>query len=261
MKRLYPLMVLLVICIFLPACSPSESDISTAIAMTQLAMPSDTPSPIPPPTSTSTPAHTETPTPTPTSTPDLRVINVDPRKLLLEKGDLPSEGKYYLPNSSWISPHRNSEIISGWGVEEGREYLEKTGRVDGWWAAYARGTRAVLAPEEIYDNVVLYRTHEGALLIISEFSQCRDPENGFTLIEEDLNIGDATNVCIDIEMQPSGKNRVWYRIEFLYRNIFHAVIGWGWEEEVTLEFVEGIARVLLSKLEAAPLSDKVTFEP
>jgi hypothetical protein len=62
-------------------------------------------------------------------------------------------------------------------------------------------------------------------------------------------------------MQPSGRNRVWYRIEFIRRNVFHAVYGWGWETEVTPEFVQAVAMTLLEKVEEAPLSDEVTFRP
>jgi hypothetical protein len=189
------------------------------------------------------------------------VIDADPKKFLLDLKDLPPEAKYYLPNSEWISPHRNSEIISGWGVEEGRTYLERTGRIDGWWVIYKRGTLTVTAPEEIYDNVVLYHTIEGAELIISEFSNCVDRDSGYVLVESDVQIGDFTNVCTYKEMQSSGEYRIWYRIEFTYRNYYHAVAGWGWESEVKAEFVEKIARTLLAKLEAAPLSDKVTFTP
>jgi hypothetical protein len=42
---------------------------------------------------------------------------------------------------------------------------------------------------------------------------------------------------------------------FSYRNYLHAVSGWGWEYEVKPEYVEDIARILLAKLQAAPLSN------
>ncbi len=86
-------------------------------------------------------------------------------------------------------------------------------------------------------------------------------KSDFRLVESDLLIGDATNVCSFREMQSSGEARVWYRIEFSYRNVYHAVNGWGWEKDVRPEFVENVARTLAARLEKLPLSDKVTFSP
>jgi hypothetical protein len=56
-------------------------------------------------------------------------------------------------------------------------------------------------------------------------------------------------------MQPSGERRVWNLITFSYRNFIGSVESWGWEDEVTPEFTEQIARILLAKLEAAPLAN------
>ena len=180
---------------------------------------------------------------------------------MLKADDLPKDAKYYLPNSGWISPHRNSEVVSGWGVDEGREYLAATGRVDGWVVYYDRGTRTVIAPENMYNNVVLFRTSAGAQLLLTKYGNCVKSDSKYTLIETDLKIGDLTNACILREMQSSGENRVNLIVEFSYRNFTHAVAGWGWEDEVELEYVASVARTLLAKLEAAPLSDQVTFEP
>lgn len=266
------------IALILVACSPSPSNtsIETAIAQTEGArpkatdtmIPTNTPEPsptnteIPTLTPTFTPEPSSTPTTTPSPTPDLRVIDADPKNFLLERDDLPEDARYFLPNAGWISPHRNSEVVSGWGVDEGRDYLAKTGRVDGWVVSYKRGTITVIAPEEIYNNIVMYRSIEGAQLIMTEYSQCRGSrDSDYTLLETDLQIGDMTNVCTDKEMQSTGDNRVWIRIEFSYRNYWNAIVGWGWEKEVQLEYVAEVARTLLEKLEAAPLSDEVTFTP
>ncbi|MHA1280775.1 MAG: hypothetical protein ACTSQ8_26810 [Candidatus Helarchaeota archaeon] len=123
-------LVLFVIVLLIVACSPSPEAIQEAIAQTQAAEVTNTNTPEPTftfalePTFTSTATNTFTPTLTQTltSTPDTRVITIDSKELMLTKEDLPPEAKYYLPNSGWISPHHNSEIISGWGVEEGAKY-------------------------------------------------------------------------------------------------------------------------------------------
>lgn len=210
---------------------------------------------------TFTPLSTATSTTAPSPTPDTRVINIDPYQFLLTRDMLPKEGKYYLPASDWISPHRNSEVVSGWGVEAGRTYLAKTGRVDGWFVYYERGTIKFLGPEEVYDNVVLYKTSEGAFLVMTEFSTCAKGEAGFVLQETDLQIGDLTNVCILHEMQSSGVNREWYRIEFSYRNYYHTIEIYGWEYEIDPEFAKSVALSLLAELENAPLSSEVNFSP
>lgn len=199
--------------------------------------------------------------PTLEPTPDNRVINIDPYELLLKKDLLPKDGRYYLPASNWTSPHRNSEVVSGWGVEEGRVYLAETGRVDGWWVIYLRGTIKFLGPEEVYDNVVLYKDERGAALVMTKYSTCLNEENGYTHLESEFVVGDMTNVCRWQEMQPGGVNRVSYRIEFSHRNVYHALQAYGWEYEIDPSFLENVAISLLEQLEQAPLSNGVTFSP
>lgn len=280
-NRIRSLLLTTIIVFFLSACSPSESVIATAIAQTQTAqpvsLPSSTASHTPSPTNTTQPTDTPTLTFTPlptltftatatlTPTPDLRVIDTDPKLLLMTVEDLPSEGKYFLPNSQWISPHRNSEVVSGWGIEEGRKYLEETGRVDGWWVYYKRGTKTVNLPDEVSDNVVLYKTAAGARLLIDKYSDCRDPKNirdyGYVELQDAPQVGDASIWCQWKEMQPNGKYLVKIFLEFTYKNVFHGIDGFGWENEVLPETLEEIANNLLAKLEVAPLSDRVTFTP
>lgn len=293
-KGSFSIIVTLLWVLLQTGCGSSTLDpgtVQTAIAQTVAANPTMTPTlaptatetPVPTPTSTSTPTETptptstatptetptptltvtptETPTQTPSPTPDLRVIDANPQDFLLQRLDLPADAKYYLPNSSWMSPHRNSEVVSGHGVDEGREYLAATGRVDGWVVYYNRGTRTVIAPEEIFDNVVLFSTAKGAQLLMTKYSNCSEVGTEYTKVDTDLKIGDMTNVCFRREMQSSGEYKVWYLLEFSYRNYSHTVGGYGFEKEVKIEYIAEIARTLLAKLEAAPLSEKVTFEP
>jgi len=251
------ILIFATLAITITSCSqiPSDAVVETAIAKTDEAQASSFP------IETNTPLPTETQAATPTPTPDLRVINLDPNQFLLTKELLPKEGKYYLPASDWISPLRNYEIVSGWGVEEGREYLAKTGRVDGWEVFYLRGSSAYLGPEEIADNVVLYKTAEGALLVMTEYSTCINEENDYVLQQIDFRIGDTTNACIRHEMQPSGVNRVWYRLELSYRNMYHGLTLWGWDYEIDPELAKAIAADLVAQLENADLSAEVTFSP
>lgn len=264
--------------LLLIGCGTSESAVQTAIAETEVAkptftstvLPTDTPTATPSPTFTLTPSDTPTETPSPTvtetptpietltPTPDLRVIEIDPRKFLLESADMPEEGKYFLPDSSWISPHHNAEIISGWGTVEGREYLDLTKRIDGWLIYLYRGTNTVIAPEIIYHNIIQYEAAEGARLTVVDFNWVvrNDPE-GYKFVDRELeDLGDVAIAMAYKEMQPNGKNKIWYVVEYAYRNYVSTVAGVGWEEEVEYDYVEDIARITLEKLKSAPLVDE-----
>jgi hypothetical protein len=255
--------------ILLAACSQSEAGIQTAIAQTQAAQltavpptatlaPTETLTPESTATNTSTPTETPTltPTETPTATPDLRVILVESREFLLEKGDLPVDSQYYLPGAGWISPHHNEEILSGWGNEEGRAYLEATGRVDGWWIHYKRGSQAITAPEQVYHNIIQYETSEGAQLTVTDYNQVlRAPEDGRQMLDEEVDLGDVSVVFVWKEVQSSGKVLVWLALEISYRNYVSIVQGYGWEDEVRLEFLIEVQQTILDKLAAAELSE------
>jgi len=275
MKKLTLIMILTLL---LSACTSGTptidpSSVQTAIAQTAAAnptatstqMPTETPTATLTPTETATSTPTSTSTDTPSPTPDLRVIDADPYTFLLKAEDLPKDAHYYLPDSSWISPHRNYEVVSGWTVDKGRAYLAATGRVDGWWVDYERGSNTVIAPEQIYDNPVLFRTIAGAQLLLTKFGTCVNPDltqgRKYIPVQTELKIGDMTNVCLYREMQSNGENWVDLCIEFSYRNVAHGIDGMGREKDVQLDYLATVARTLLAKLEAMPLSDSVTFEP
>lgn len=268
MKRIIFGLLLLV----LVSCSsaPSEGAVQTAIAQTAALQPSptytpfltETPAPTetstPAPTSTQTPTPTETLTPTPTdaptATPDLRIILIDAREFLLEKEDLPIESKYYLPGTAWISPHHNEEILTSWGIDEGRAYLEETGRIDGWWVYYKRGSNVIAAPEEIFHNIIQYETALGAQITATKYNLAeRAPEEGWVLLDDEVNLGDLSVVMVTKETQSNGKNRVWLRIETAYRNYLSVLQEYGWEEEVRLEYLVEVQRMIVEKLAAAEL--------
>ncbi len=240
MKKWVAIFVLVII--FISACAPSQDAVQTAIAQTQIAMPTSTATFSP----TSTPTPTITPSPSPT--PDLRVITTDPKEFLMSTTDLPSEAKYYLPNSNWISPHRNNEIIQAMGAEAGEKYINETGRVDGWFVSYRRGSGKGLYPEEVYDNVIMYQSAEGAQLFVTKYTDSlKDP--GYEKAQDAPLVGDVTRVYVRKEGE-----RVWYLLVFSYRNYVHRIIGYGLESEVKPEFIESIARKLLANLESASLS-------
>lgn len=250
-------LIIILIAIIISGCQPSEPAIQTAMAETQNARPTSTGTMVSTSAQTDTPeptfTATEQPTSTPTftATPDKRIIEIGPEEFLLKKEDLPSDAKYYLPNYTWISPHRNSEVISGWGKEEGQKYLEETGRIDGWGAYYARGTSTVRAPEEIFHNIIQYKTSEGAQIAMEMDSPYQQIE--YEILDNDFQLGDKTIISEYREMQPSGEYRVDYLVETAYRNYQSRVAGWGWEKEFDLDYVIQVAEIALEKLKEAPL--------
>ena len=261
-SKSFKFFIIIFIFLFLVACGPSEQAIQEALAQTQAAEVTKTYTPEPTstftlePSLTPTASQTLTPTATQTltSTPDTRVITIDSKDLMLAKEDLPPEAKYFLPNSGWISPHHNSEIISGWGKEEGMIYLEETGRIDGWWVYYRRGTVTVRAPEEIGHNIVQYESKDGALLTVTKFS-IAERNSDLTVVEESYDLGDKTIISMEKEMQPNGEYRIWYIIESSYRNYVSVIKAWGWEAEYDLDFVIGVAEIALEKIKSAPLGN------
>lgn len=259
------IVILLVVTLFmiLAGCTPKEepnlqATIDASIIQTQTSMSTNTNTPEPTATYTSAPTltHTSIPTETPTltPTPDLRVIKIESKEFLLTKDDLPTEAKYYIPNSGWMSPHHNDEIIQGWGKEKGLEYLDKTGRIDGWWVYFDRGVNTVRAPEEIFHNIIQYKTSEGAYLSLTKYgTRIDDPD--YDVINVEVLIGDGTIGYIRKTMQSSGEYRTSYIIETSYLNYISVVGGWGWDKDFDLEYVITVAEIAMEKLKAAPLEN------
>jgi hypothetical protein len=257
-----PFILMLAICLLLCACSPSESQVQTAIAhtlgaVTQTRVP-PTATRTPTATSTSTPTFTSTPSPTP----DIRILDIEPQHYLPKPEDLPIEANYYLPYSNWTSPHTNEEVISEWGVEKGREYVTRTGRVKGYWVYYLRGTRAVIAPEQVHCNIIRYRSADGAQLVTLDYNLVtREPMEGWVRVEQPLDLGDTNWVEYKKETLSGGDVWVTYYVRFSYRNIGVETFGYGLEKDVTHEFVENFARAVYAKLLQAPLSYPPTPTP
>jgi hypothetical protein len=249
---------ILIFLIFLTSCAPSQGAIQTAIAQTNAAEPTTlkaTSTPIPPtPTNTNTPTEIPTQTQTVTSTPDIRVIEIDPQNFLIKQEELPIEARYFIPNQSGMSLQTNTEIISDRGVEEGREYVINTGRITGWYVDRIRGVRSVLAPDEVYNFVGMYRTSQGAQLALLEYNTLKtNPMDGWKPVNIEMELGDNNIVYTRKEVNSGGNFDVVYVIEFTYRNFIVQVVTLGLEKDVTHEFSENVARTILTKLQNAPL--------
>ena len=251
------------------ACSPSQAAVQTAIAQTMAANPTaiptstDTPSPVPTNTPTVTLTYTITPSQTPTvtftttPTPDVRIIDSDPRKFLLAQEDLPKEGLYYIPGPDWTSINTNEEVISNRGIEKGREYVINTGRVTGWWLGYNRGTLAVKMPKEIYSGVYLFKTARGAQLAMTKYNSLEsNPTQPYIYIKRKMDLGDANTTYAFYKIDAGGQKNTDYFIDFTYRNVWVSVDGFDYKEDyVPPELIENLARAIHKKLQDAPLTN------
>lgn len=246
------------------ASSPSNESIQTAIAETQNSAaelqpiasitpslpPTFTPEPTITPTNEPTFTNTPEPSPTPTSTPDTRIISGDPEDYILIPEDLPDK---YILRRGGSTPHLNSEILSARGTEDGKRYLEATGRIGGWIIVYVRVSDIPIAPEWIRSYIVMYDSISGPMIAKSpEFDSLMYMDNA-DVSDIDLELGDWNRTIVERERQSNGEYRVYYQVEFVYKNVWGQVMGYGWESDVTHEYIENSARKVLSKLESAPL--------
>jgi len=267
MKRLF-----LLISVLLVACSskPSQDAIQTAIAETSVAevpapqvASTQTPSPTVTVESTNTatakPTSTSTVEPTatfaPSPTPDTRIIIGDAEDYILPKNDLLD--KYILrPGDS--TPHLSEEILSARGAEEGKAYLEETGRIKGWIIWYNLASPTAIAPEWIRSYIVMYKTAEGPALAMGPkwnkdfFDKIAQGE--LERVDMKLDLGDENIVYFERKRLSSGQYQVTYYIEFRYRNVWAEILGEGLEPNVRHDYLENLARIILKKLQAAPLS-------
>lgn len=262
--------MILVLALSLSACGVSsiEELADTAVAQTKTArLPKSTKSPtstkqggaeaIPEtkePPQDETLVITPSPTATQTPTPDVRVIKSTPRSFLLDRSDLPEEANYYIPSSNWISPQRNYEVIYELGELLGREYIERTGRLDGWWVIYRRGTSRVLAPAEVYHNIVMYQDAGGARLTVKEYN-LGTREDRFEYLDLGQDLGDVSVVMFYGTVDTGGRRQVTYRIETAYRNYVSVIMVTGQENDTDYEFAETIAWKILQKLEQADVEN------
>lgn len=248
------IMVVVFVAFLTASCSPSPEAIQEAISQTQSAAPASTPSIIKTPTATSAP--TLSPTPTPSPTPDLRVVDGDPFDFQLKPEDLPKESRYYLPDPSWTGRDSNTEVVQWWTIDEGREYLERTGRIDGWSTSLYRGAEVLEAPLQVYCDVVKYETSDGALISLSEYGLTAPirGQNGYTKVDITLsNLQEPYFIYRSEKVMDSGEVYSDYAIETTYYNYLVFCFGWGRKAEVSPEYVENLVIVTINKLKKSPL--------
>ena len=211
------------------------------------------------PTITSTPELTITPTPKPTS--PYQIINTNPEGLLCPVEDLPKEGYYYVPDESWKSKVTNEEIIKIRGESEGRKYVMDTGRVGGWYIERVRNSinsrtlEGLVLPTNLWCNVTLFKTSEGAKLAVNKFNLVEtDKEEGWQYIPEDLTLGDDNIIIKGYQNDSLGNKNMYYEIQFTYKNLLGSIGALGtYEEAIQPLMIEQIARIMLERFQKEPL--------
>ncbi len=256
-KRCQIIISSFIIAILLSSCEPSEKAVQTAMAQTESVLPTSTITSAPSSTATNTPEPTftltATVTLTPTSTPDVRIIEIESDAFLLDKNDMPADGKYYVPNQLWISPDHNDEVVGRMG-KDGTAFINETGRIDGWMIFFNSGTSKVRAPEEVLHYISQFESCEGALLAVEKYAVYKI-DNEIELFDDDYDLGDKTVISRYREIQPGGEYIVIYYIETAYRNYVSEVAAYGFEDKFDLDYVIQIAEIALALLEEAPVVD------
>ena len=222
--------------ILLTACMPdrlSESAIYTAIAGTMTAQPPGTPVP---------------PQDTPSPVLESSVRFDDWMHLLLQPSDLPDEASY-TPIESGASDHvDNSQILTIWGAEKGQEYIDQTGRLDGWWVQYGRKSQNVPDPETVYCGVILFKTPEGADLALQWLPPGQ--EDYVEVSDVDLGLRNLKTGYWMKKTTAGETGHVWHRIGFAYRNYLAILILEGSQNSIQPEFVAGAAQNMLARLQS-----------
>ncbi len=175
------------------------------------------------------------------------VLKVDAPLLMMNATDLPSQGKYTIPDVSWTGEVDNQAVLDAWGAQDGDQYINDTGRLDGWWIEFRRTNDSAVMPREVYDSVAVYRTVAGARLSVQKYAD--HAMQAYTPVADTPQIGDGARAFI---LRKNGT--VEYDLYFSFRNCQHVLEILGTETEVTPDFALTIAQSILKRLESAPLA-------
>jgi hypothetical protein len=177
-------------------------------------------------------------------------------RFLPEIRELPREALYSIPNEKWASPHYNQEVIWDWGAEKANPYLQETGRLMGWETSFLRGADDIYSPEQLFCEVISFQSVEGARTALKKFNAVEVfHEDGWKYEKSDVSLGDDTVVMKRVKQNTGGVEEVWYRIAFSYHNFLGVVTGYGFPEDIKPEIVSNVAGIMLSKMQAAPITN------
>jgi hypothetical protein len=149
-----------------------------------------------------------------------------------------------------LTPSTNQRILSVRGEEEGREFLERSGRIDGWFVDLV-GEPSPPLPAAVQLNVVLFQTAAGPRVLMDEAGgPCRSEREPFLNLDHELDLGDRSALCFQPELAASDPGFQQYWIPIAYRNVFLGVGTFGSEAE--RDWLIAAAGALLEAIERLP---------
>lgn len=111
-------------------------------------------------------------------------------------------------------------------------------------------------PEEVFCNIVRFKDASGAQMAVTEYSyQKRYPLEGWKQLDQQFDLGDVNRIEYLSEITSGGDKLVNYYLNYSHRNFMVVVAGYGLESDVNINFLVDAGKVILKKLEEAPLSE------
>lgn len=202
---------------------------------------------------------TETPTPSPT--PDLRIIDVNTGveilKFCLDETDIKNAG------FDWIGPAeykrlslRNStendyflDSVQFRNAAEATEFLERTGRIISWSQLFMDEKNDGSASPAVDCEITLFKTATGAKIAAQNYNMAETIKAIWKYYPRKMDLSDVNVIYGEV-----GRAIV---IEFTYRNAVVKIYDHTGNPELTEKF----ARIVLDKLQTAPLIEAVYSEP
>jgi hypothetical protein len=243
-------------------CSCSSYDSRYFVEIPKGTQPPTATATLPPPTSTSTavqPTATVTQTPYLSPTPDRRILDADPRDLVLQEEDLPEEHGYFFNESTLIS----NRLITINYRAEGPQYLERTLRIEGWQVNFA-GPRSANEeiPRDLSSSIEVFQSADGAQIALREFNvSTLGPLSGrYEIVDAQLGLGDE-DLLLRRSFVERNQFHHTYVVGFAYRNVIVYITGTVFdfdESLLTYSFLWERAVTVLERLKTSPLAESST---
>ena len=244
------------------ACGPLNRAGSTPTTAPQqiiVVVPADTSTPLPtlPPTprASITPIPLNTAGPTPSPTPDLRLVQGEPKDFQLTREDLPPAAGYrMLEEGSSINP---TERDDAWWSE----FNAKVGDTDFYSTMWERDRDNLAYPDLISCDVGKFTSLPFAGVYLDDYNVIKDVEraNGIyrAAVDEFPRLGNA-RVLAYRDYEYEGKTETYYVIMASYQNYIIECWGGGLKDDVPPDFIAELVQIIINKLEGAPLLPSAT---
>jgi len=171
---------------------------------------------------------------------------------LLRPGDLPNE--YHIPEGG-EQRLATIRLIQDMGEVEAKTYVNKTGRIDGWWLELQRSNKADFAPISFESTIEIFDSAKGARSASSPdyFQLFKDETREYSQVAGGCNLGDHCEFYYSEKEDPTTELIIaQYNIVFTYRNAFISIMARGLEFDLDADYVLDAANTVLHKLKSAP---------